>query len=114
MATKVYDLAVKDGTYTDQSGQTKNRYKNIGVAMKTDDGGKFLLIDRTWNPAGSPYDEGKGNHVMVSMFEPRKPDGARETATAPAQQTRRTPEAPGAQAVRAMLEQPTFDDDIPF
>lgn len=43
-----------------------------------------------------------------------KPEGARETATAPAQQTRRTPEGTGAQAVRDRLDQPTFTDDMPF
>ena len=110
MATKAYDLAVAVGTYTDAQGVQKHRYMNIGAALKTDEGGRFLLIDRAWNPAGTPHDASKGNTVLVAMFEPRKPED-RETATQPAQAParRETPESPGAAAVRNM-----FSDDIPF
>ena len=45
MATKVYDIAVKTGEYQ-KDGQTKGRYKNIGVVMKGDDG-SFIILDRT-------------------------------------------------------------------
>ena len=33
MASKLYDVAVKTGSYTDKTGATKNRYENIGVMM---------------------------------------------------------------------------------
>jgi len=34
---KIYDLAVKTGTYQSQ-GETKNRYMNVGALMESDDG----------------------------------------------------------------------------
>jgi len=33
MASKMYDVAVKTGSYTDKTGATKNRYENIGVCL---------------------------------------------------------------------------------
>ena len=68
---KVYDLSVKTGSY-ESNGETKNRWTNVGVVLATDDGARFILMDRTFNPAGVPYDANKGNTIMVAMFEPRQ------------------------------------------
>ena len=101
MATKkAYDLAVVTGSYTDNTGTQKNRYQNIGVVLQKDDGGKFILLDRSFNPAGTPYDAGKGNTIMVSMFEPKPHDGSKAGTQGPAAQ-------PAASA-------DGFDDQIPF
>ena len=68
MATKkIKDLAVKIGTY-EKGGETKNRYINIGCILEKDDGGKFMLLERTFNPAGVPNPEGKET-LLVSMFD---------------------------------------------
>jgi hypothetical protein len=76
MATKkVYDLAVAVGSYTDAQGQTRNRYQNIGAVMQKDDGGKFIIMERWFNPAGVPYDSSRGNSILLSMFEPRQQQG---------------------------------------
>ena len=72
---KVYDLAVKVGTY-EKDGETKGRYENIGVIMKKDDGGKFILIKRTFNPAGVMNPDNKES-IIVSMFDPKK-EGSKE------------------------------------
>ncbi len=64
---KAYDLAVKVGTYT-KDGEEKNRYANIGAVITKDDGGKFILLNRHFNPAGVPFAEGKET-IMVLMFE---------------------------------------------
>jgi hypothetical protein len=70
MATKkVYDLAVAVGKYTSE-GKEKNRYQNIGVMLERDDGGRFMILETWFNPAGIPHEPGKG--IMVSMFEPRQ------------------------------------------
>jgi len=72
MATrKTHDLAVKTGTYTDRNGNEKGRWQNIGRILEMDDGGKVILIDRTFNPAGVPNPDNRDS-VMVSMFEPRE------------------------------------------
>lgn len=70
MAKRKYDLAVKTGSYTDNQGNKKNRYTNIGVVMQGDDGGHYALLDPMINLAAVPREPGK-DRVMVSMFEPR-------------------------------------------
>jgi hypothetical protein len=45
---KKYDLAVKVGSYTDGAGNQKNRYKNIGALMTGNDGGEYILLEKTF------------------------------------------------------------------
>ena len=91
MAKKIYDLAVKTGSYTDRSGQEKGRWKNIASVLQMDDGGKMILIDRTFNPAGVPFKDGS-DQIAVSMFPPKEADGSKPAGAAPS----------------------GMDDDIPF
>lgn len=99
MARKLFDLAVKTGEYTTQSGETKARWQNVGSVFEGNEGGQFILLSRWFNPAGVPDLSGKGgDSVLLSCFEPRQ-DGQQQ---APAQQpvaAARKPAAP-AQAVR--------------
>lgn len=92
MTRKIKDLAVKTGSYM-VNGENKNRYKNIGSILEMDDGGKMMLLDRTFNPAGVPYKEGS-DQIAVSLFDPKP---------------REAEEAPQPSAKR-----PPIDDDIPF
>lgn len=85
---RTHDLAVKTGSYTTPSGETKNRYENIGSVM-VGDKGELLLIKRTFNPAGVPNPENRDS-VLVYKFEVRD-----KQASTPA----------GGD---------DFDDDIPF
>ena len=62
---KLKDLAVKTGEYTDKSGAKKNRYENIGVLMEKD-GNQFILMKRTFNPAGVNSDR---DTILVSLFD---------------------------------------------
>lgn len=71
MATKLYDVCVKTGSYTNGQGEQKNRYENIGTVMQGDDGGQFMLLKTTFNPAGVPNPENK-DAVLCSMFEPQQ------------------------------------------
>lgn len=104
MAQKVYDLAVKTGTYQDREGNTKGRWLNVGAVMQGDDGSQFAMIQRTFNPAGVPDLSGKGGEsVLVSMFEPKQRDGGGQQQ-APAQQTQ-------TQQSQGTAED---DSDIPF
>jgi hypothetical protein len=61
---KKFDLAVKVGTKQDG----KAVWKNIG-AMIEGEKGPYLLMDRTFNPAGVDSD-GKGS-ILIGMFPPR-------------------------------------------
>lgn len=108
MAKKLYDLAVKTGEYTVQ-GQTKGRYENVGAVMQSDDGGKFIMLKRVFNPAGVPDLSGRNSDsILLSMFPPKDSDQAQgqpqQRQTAPQQQaTASSPAQSGG-----------YVDDIPF
>lgn len=97
--SKKYDLAIKTGSYTDNTGAQKNRYQNIGSVMQGDNG-PFLLLDPLINLAAVPREPGK-DRIIVSCFEPKQ-EGQQQ---APQPQQR----APQRQQPAQMA-----DDDIPF
>lgn len=108
MAHKLYDLAVKVGEYTDGQGRKKGRWHNVGAVMETDDGGKFIMLDRCFNPAGVPNPEGRST-ILLSMFEPRD-DAGRANSTRPATQRQTAPQRTPQQEEAP----PPMEDDIPF
>lgn len=67
MTKKIADLAVVVGKY-EKNGESKNRYKNVGSVLQTDNGGKMYLLDRTFNPAGCPNPDNRET-VILSIFE---------------------------------------------
>lgn len=73
MTRKVYDVAVKTGTYRDASGADKGRYQTVGAVMQGDDGRQFLLIERWFNPAGVEVQPGRTS-IICSLFEPKPRD----------------------------------------
>ena len=75
---KKYDLVVKVGEYTDGQGQTKGRFKNVGVMMDGDKG-PYILLDRTFNPAGVGGNEGRES-IIVSLYEPKDGAGQQDSA----------------------------------
>jgi hypothetical protein len=70
---KVKDLAVVTGQY-EKSGETKKRYENVGSVMKGDDGNSFILLKRSFNPAGVPFKEG-GDQIIIGIFDLKESDG---------------------------------------
>lgn len=106
MATKIKDLAVKVGEYTDAQGQTKGRYENIGVLMQGDNG-QYILMKKTFNPAGVSAGDGRDT-IMVSMFDPQQQQqgGQRQQGQRQAPPPRTTQTAPAGA--------PMNDDDLPF
>ncbi len=99
---RVKDVAAISGTYQDNQGQTKNRYVNVGVVMKGDDGNSFILLNRTFNPAGITPKNPNDDKILLSLFDPRDDNG-------------RTPSAAPAAAAAPRAPAPvTGDDDIPF
>ena len=104
MATKkLYDLAVKTGEYTDREGATKGRWQNIGAVMQGDDGSKFVMLAKWFNPAGVPDLNGKNaksESILLSCFAPKQADGSSD--------------APRAQAAPLAAAPADDDSDIPF
>lgn len=83
MAKKLYDLAVKTGEYQDRSGNKKGRWQNVGAVMQGDDGGKFIMLAKWFNPAGVPDLSGRGGEsILLSMFEPRTDNGQQDAHNA--------------------------------
>ncbi len=107
MAKKLYDLAVKTGEYKDSTGAAKGRWQNIGAVMQSDDGSKFIMLAKWFNPAGVPDLSGKNatsESILLSMFPPKDKDGQ-------TQQTQQTQRAPAAAPAGGPAD---MDDDIPF
>lgn len=73
MAAKKYDIAVKTGEYTNQQGETKGRYQNVGAVIQGDNG-PYIIMERWFNPAGISNPDGRSS-VILSLFEPRQHDG---------------------------------------
>lgn len=114
MATKLYDLAVKIGSYKDRSGQEKGQWQRVGAVMQNDDGGKFIMLERWFNPAGVPNPDNRSN-LLLSMFEPRQYDddggqqrgnGGGQRQQSSQQQRRQAPPTDNGFSNQ--------DDDIPF
>ena len=79
MTKRTHDLAVKTGTYP-KGGETKNRYENIGSVFQDDNGGEFMTLKRTFNPAGVPNPDGKDS-IIISRFAVREQTEAPEPQT---------------------------------
>lgn len=103
MTHATHDLAVKAGEYTNRDGETKARWINIGKVLQTDDGGKFLLLNRHFNPAGIPNPEDRDT-VAVSLFKIDRDN----QKSAPKQDAHNQAKSNGYQ------QQEELDDDLPF
>lgn len=64
---KLYDICLGQ-KYQTQDGE-KTKWQNVGVVMKNDKGNQYILLDKTFNPAG--VNDGKDS-VLLSMFEPKQ------------------------------------------
>jgi len=69
MAHKIYDAVVTTGKYKNAQGEEKSNYENVGTVLQGENG-PFLLLKRTFNPAGVPNPENKDS-VLISLFEPK-------------------------------------------
>lgn len=107
-STKLKDLAVKVGSYTDRaSGQEKGRYENVGALMQSDDGNMFVMLKRTFNPAGVPGNADRDS-LLISAFDPQQRDGQQNN---PPQRNDRTPPQSGGAPAGGRND---MDDEIPF
>jgi len=75
--THLKDIVAAVATYTDRNGNEKKQWKNIGKLLRNDNG-EFMVLDRTFNPAGMPGD----GDVFLSMFDPKPRDGQQSNAGA--------------------------------
>lgn len=89
--SKVYDVVAAHGEYTDSNGQTKVRWRNHGVVVKTEKG---LSLKLESTPAGDW-------NGWFKLFEPKNP--TQQAAQSAGQPDPYSGPRPG-----------DFDDSIPF
>lgn len=68
---KLYELAVRSGSYTDKEGNEKSTWLNVGSVWKNNDDNQFMLLRATFNPAAIERKNGS-DCITVAMFEPKK------------------------------------------
>lgn len=96
---KLKDIAVVVGTYQ-QNGEEKFKWKTVGALIEGKGGKQYVMLDRTFNPAGVPDLEDRGgDQIVMSMFDPKGYDNA-----SPKKESKPAPS-------RRFHED---DDDIPF
>ena len=66
---KLYDICIKTGTY-EKDGKTEGRYENVGCIMEKEEGKPFMMINRTFNPAGIANPENRSS-ALLSLFVPK-------------------------------------------
>lgn len=69
---KIKDLVIKTGTFKNKDGEEKGRYLNVGCIMEGDKG-SFILLDKTFNPAGIQSDNGS---VLIHIFDLKEKETA--------------------------------------
>jgi len=80
MSKKLFDVVVSTGKYTNSQGEEKSNFENVGVVLEGDNG-PYLLLKRTFNPAGVPNPDNKDS-VLISLFEPKpKQEGGHQQQT---------------------------------
>jgi len=67
MTKKLYTLSVKVRDITLPNGEIKKKYLPIGMMLEGARG-PYIILDRTFNPAGVQNPDNKTG-VVVSMFE---------------------------------------------
>jgi len=118
MSRVKHDICVVVQKYKDRDGNEKSKWQKVGVELETENGGRIILLDRWFNPAGIPDPENRGT-VMLSMFDP-KDNGAEPPQQPRAQEHRQVPPNASAKpnpAAGLFETKPSadgFTDDIPF
>ena len=67
---KLYELAVRSGSYTDKDGNEKSSWLNVGSIWENNDDNQFMLLRATSNPAAIERKNGP-DCITVSIFEAR-------------------------------------------
>jgi len=63
---KLFNLAVKVGRKKDGT----SIYQNVGVILE-DHNGPFMLLNKTFNPAGVSDSQPDKSSIKIGMFEPK-------------------------------------------
>ena len=67
---KLYDLAVRSGSYTGKDGSDKSTWLNVGSVWEGNDDRQFMFLRAAFNPAAIERKNGS-DCISVSMFPPK-------------------------------------------
>ena len=70
MSKIIADVCVKVGSY-EKDGKTVGRYENVGAKWEKEDGGTFVTLKRTFNPAGVPNPDNKDS-IILAIFDKKE------------------------------------------
>ena len=114
---KIRDVVVKVGEYTDHNtGETKGRFENVGALMRNeDDDSFFIMLRRTFNPAGVPNNDERGS-VLLSCYVPQDQRESKEDRSGGDYAGKSGGERPSQRVARESPQRPLDDasDEIPF
>lgn len=65
----VYEVVANVGKYTNKNGEEKTIFRKVGLVNKNDKGNMYLLLDKTFNPAGLA--EAGRENIILSLFPPK-------------------------------------------
>jgi len=71
MANRIFDCVIKKGSYKDKNGEEKINWEKVGAVFRNDDNSVYILMDRTFNPAGVINPDNKSS-VLISCFAPKE------------------------------------------
>ena len=88
MLQRIAKLTVPSNKYQDKAtGQQKTFYRDVGSIMENDQGQRFILLDKFFNPAAVPHDPDRAQVLVnielleqapVPEVKPRKPRKVRK------------------------------------
>ena len=67
---KLFDLCVATRRFTDNNGNEKTAWENIGAIMEKEPGKPYMMLKAHFNPAAIQRKEGSES-ILVSMFKPK-------------------------------------------
>ncbi|RCL02191.1 MAG: hypothetical protein JSC189_000740 [Candidatus Tokpelaia sp. JSC189] len=112
---KIRDIVARTGEYQDGHGKSKGRYVNAGSLLYNhDDKSYFILLKRTFNPAGLPAsDKGESDAVVLSCFDPER-SGGKGSGSYPRQLSEKGGDQSNQYGKQSSGYSHDLDDPVPF
>ncbi len=98
---KKLDVVAVVGEYVLRDGQIKNRYKTVGEIHEKQDGGMFLLMDKSFNLMAVRQKNPNDDKVVLSLYEPKP------------KENNQLEQSSNYQSGNS-VQQDYYDDEIPF
>lgn len=70
---KIGDVSVVVGTYINRDGKEQYKWKTVGALITGAGGKQYIMLDKSFNPAGAYCEAGKegSDQIVMSIFPPK-------------------------------------------